>query len=55
MGMRRKKNLDERLAACKGIMLYMQFQNEHANEPLSEIFRKEQDRYFNEVSRYIDC
>lgn len=38
MRMRRKKNLDERLAACKGVMLYMQCQNEHANAPLSEEF-----------------
>lgn len=36
MRMRRKKNLDERIAACKEITLYMQCQNEHANDPLSE-------------------
>ena len=38
MRMRRKKNLDERLAACKCVMLYMQCQNEHAGDPLSEEF-----------------
>ncbi|MGN0680043.1 MAG: tRNA (guanosine(46)-N7)-methyltransferase TrmB [Oscillospiraceae bacterium] len=36
MRMRRKKNLDERITACKEVMLYMQCQNEHANDPLSE-------------------
>ncbi len=36
MRMRRKKNLDERLAACSPVMLYMQCQNEHADDPLSE-------------------
>ncbi len=38
MRMRRKKNLDERLAACKPVMLYMQCQNEHKDDPLSEEF-----------------
>lgn len=36
MRMRRKKNLDERIEACREVMLYMQCQNEHANDPLSE-------------------
>ncbi len=36
--MRRKKNLDERIEACREVMLYMQCQNEHANDPLSEEF-----------------
>lgn len=38
MRMRRKKNLDERIEACREVMLYMQCQNEHANDPLSEEF-----------------
>lgn len=38
MRMRRKKNLDERIEACRKVMLYMQCQNEHANDPLSEEF-----------------
>ena len=38
MRMRRKKNLDERIEACKEVMLYMQCQNEHADDPLSEEF-----------------
>ncbi len=38
MRMRRKKNLDERISACREVMLYMQCQNEHANDPLSEDF-----------------
>ena len=38
MRMRRKKNLDERISACREVMLYMQCQNEHANDPLSEEF-----------------
>lgn len=36
MRMRRKKNLNERISACREVMLYMQCQNEHANDPLSE-------------------
>lgn len=36
MRMRRKKNLDERLAACSPVLLHMQCQNERANDPLSE-------------------
>lgn len=36
MRMRRKHNLEERIAACSEVMLYMQNQNEHANEPLDE-------------------
>lgn len=38
MRMRRKKNLDERIEACREVMLYMQCQNEHANDTLSEEF-----------------
>lgn len=38
MRMRRKKNLDERIEACREVVLYMQCQNEHANDPLSEEF-----------------
>lgn len=36
MRMRRKRNLDERLAACADVMIYMQNQNEFANDPLKE-------------------
>lgn len=34
--MRKKHNLEERIAACSDVMLYMQNQNEHANDPLDE-------------------
>ena len=46
MRMRRKKNLDERLAACKPVMLYMQCQNEHANDPLAEEYFADSQRTF---------
>lgn len=36
MRMRKKKHLEDRLAACKDVMLYMQNQNEHADDPLDE-------------------
>lgn len=36
MRMRKKRNLEERIAACADVMLYMQNQNEHANDPLDE-------------------
>ncbi len=36
MRMRKKHNLEERIAACSDVMLYMQNQNEHANDPLDE-------------------
>ena len=36
MRMRKKRNLEERIEACKDVMLYMQNQNEHANDPLDE-------------------
>ncbi len=44
--MRRKKNLDERLNNCREVMLYMQCQNEHANEPLSEEFFADSNKTF---------
>ena len=44
--MRRKKNLDERLENCREVMLYMQCQNEHANEPLSEEFFADSSKTF---------
>ena len=47
MRMRRKKNLDERLAACRPVMLYMQCQNEHANDPLSEEYFVSSEKMFN--------
>lgn len=46
MRMRRKKNLDERLAACKPVLLHMQCQNEHANDPLSEEFFVSSEKTF---------
>lgn len=46
MRMRRKKNLDERLAACKPVMLYMQCQNEHADGPLSEEYFVSSEKTF---------
>ncbi len=46
MRMRRKKNLDERIAACKPVMLYMQCQNEHAGDPLSEEFFVDSEKIF---------
>ena len=46
MRMRRKKNLDERIAACREVMLYMQCQNEHASDPLSEEFFVSSEKVF---------
>ena len=46
MRMRRKKNLDARLEACGEVMLYMQCQNEHANDPLSEEFFVSSEKTF---------
>lgn len=55
MRMRRKKNLDERLAACKEVMLYMQCQNEHADEPLSEEFFADSRKTFgNDNPLYLE-
>lgn len=55
MRMRRKKNLDERLAACKGVMLYMQCQNEYANDPLSEEYFADSRRVFgNDNPLYLE-
>ena len=36
MRMRKKKHLEERLEACAPVMLTMQNQNEHANDPLDD-------------------
>ena len=36
MRMRKKKHLEERLEACAPVMLIMQNQNEHANDPLDD-------------------
>ena len=53
--MRRKKNLDERLAACKEVMLYMQCQNEHANDQLSEEFFADSRKVFgNDNPLYLE-
>lgn len=46
MRMRRKKNLDERISACREVMLYMQCQNEHASDPLSEEFFVSSEKVF---------
>lgn len=55
MRMRRKKNLDERLAACKPVMLYMQCQNEHADDPLSEKFFVSSEKTFgNDKPLYLE-
>lgn len=55
MRMRRKKNLDERLAACKEVMLYMQCQNEHANDALSEEFFADSRKTFgNDNPLYLE-
>lgn len=55
MRMRRKKNLDERLAACKEVMLYMQCQNEHADDPLSEEFFADSRKVFgNDNPLYLE-
>lgn len=55
MRMRRKRNLDERLAACKGVMLYMQCQNEHANDPLTEEFFVDSKKTFgNDKPLYLE-
>lgn len=55
MRMRRKKNLDERIAACKRVMLYMQCQNEHADEPLSEEFFADSRKTFgNDNPLYLE-
>lgn len=55
MRMRRKKNLDERIAACKPVMLYMQCQNEHAGDPLSEEFFVDSEKVFgNDNPLYLE-
>ena len=55
MRMRRKKNLDERIAACREVMLYMQCQNEHANDPLSEEFFADSRKVFgNDNPLYLE-
>lgn len=55
MRMRRKKNLDERINACKPVMLYMQCQNEHADDPLSEeFFADSQKTFCNDNPLYLE-
>ena len=55
MRMRRKKNLDERIEACREVMLYMQCQNEHANDPLSEEFFADSKKSFgNENPLFLE-
>lgn len=36
MRMRKKRHLEDRLEACKDVMIYMQNQNEHADDPLDD-------------------
>lgn len=36
MRMRKKRHLEDRLLACKDVMIYMQNQNEHADDPLDD-------------------
>ena len=36
MRMRKKRHLEDRLAACADVMIYMQNQNEHADDPLDD-------------------
>lgn len=55
MRMRRKKNLDARLEACRSVMLYMQCRNEHANDPLSEeFFASSQKTFGNGNPLYLE-
>ncbi len=55
MRMRRKRHLDERLAACKDVMLRMQNQNEHANDPLKEEYFYDSQRVFkNDAPLHIE-
>lgn len=55
MRMRRKKNLDERIENCREVMLYMQCQNEHANDPLSEEFFADSRKTFgNDNPLYLE-
>ena len=55
MRMRRKKNLDERLENCRDVMLYMQCQNEHANDPLSEEYFVDSQKVFgNDNPLYLE-
>lgn len=55
MRMRRKKNLDDRLAVCSPVMLYMQCQNEHAGDPLSaEYFVSSEKTFGNDKPLYLE-
>lgn len=58
MRMRKKRHLEDRLAACKEVMLYMQNQNEFADDPLKEEFFFDSERVFgnnNPVHLEIGC
>lgn len=46
MRMRKKHHLEDRLAACAPVMIKMQNQNEHANDPLDEEFFFDSMRVF---------
>lgn len=55
MRMRRKKNLDSRLDACREQLLYMQCQNDHANDPLSEdFFANSRKTFGNDAPLYLE-
>ena len=49
MRMRKKKHLEERLEACAPVMLKMQNQNEHANDPLDD------ELYFDSMKVFGAC
>jgi tRNA (guanine-N7-)-methyltransferase len=56
--MRKKHNLEERIAACSDVMLYMQNQTEHANDPLDESLFFDSKRVFgndNPLHLEIGC
>ncbi len=58
MRMRKKKHLEDRLEACRDVMLYMQNQNEHADDPLDESLFFDNQRVFgnnNPVHIEIGC
>ncbi len=58
MRMRKKKHLEDRLAACKEVMIYMQNQNEHADDPSDEALFFDNMRVFgnnNPVHLEIGC
>ncbi len=58
MRMRKKRHLEDRLAACSSVMIYMQNQNEFANDPLKEELFFDNEKVFgnnNPVHLEIGC